>query len=287
MTDKWLNLHLLSLTIINPVNTKWRFLNVRYFITCIVLKKVNFQIFSHLLVLLVLFIGINSEVKAQKYEIGGGIGVVTYTGDIIRKIDLGQLGPQVTFFGKRNFDNVWTLRVGITSAILEADDEINPIDISAQIRDAQFKGGIIEGAAVMEFNFLDFLRNDSEFRFSPYAFFGLGFTYMTFKGRPTATKNEEADYYQLFSPVIPFGGGVKYRLNDRWTLAAELGFRPTMTDYLDKIDSQQPPLPRFYDPSNPDQPYGVNYGNPNDKDWYYFLGLTLSYTFASTQCYAY
>jgi hypothetical protein len=264
-----------------------RFLNVWYFITCIVLKEVNFQIYRHLLVLLVLFIGINSEVKAQKYEIGGGIGVATYTGDIIRKIDLGQLGPQVTFFGKRNFDNVWTLRVGISSAILKADDEINPIDISAQIRDAQFKGGIIEGSAVMEFNFLDFLRNDSEFRFSPYAFFGLGFTYMTLKGRPTATKNEEVDYYQLFTPVIPFGGGVKYRLNDRLTLAAELGFRPTFTDYLDKIDSKLPAIPRFIDPANPDAPYGINFGNPYDKDWYHFLGISISYTFASDKCYAY
>ena len=163
-----------------------RFLNVWYFITCIVLKKVNFQIYSHLLVLLVLFIGINSEVKAQKYEIGGGIGVATYTGDIIRKIDLGQLGPQVTFFGKRNFDNVWTLRgwhkYGHYYKRLMS---INPIDdISAQIRDAQFRGGVIEGSAVMEFNFLDFLRNGSEFRFSPYAFFGIRISAcITIKGR--------------------------------------------------------------------------------------------------------
>lgn len=251
------------------------------------MKKVNFQISKYLLLFSFLFTGVTQGSFAQKHELGGGVGFAAYSGDIIRKIDPGQLGPQVTLFGKRNFDNVWTLRVGISSAILKADDEINPIDISAQIRDAQFRGGIIEGSAVMEFNFLDFLRNDSEFRFSPYAFFGLGFTYMTFKGRPTATKNEEVGYYQLFTPVIPFGGGVKYRLNDRWTLATELGFRPTSTDYLDKIDSKLPAIPRFIDPANPEAPYGINFGNPYDKDWYYFLGVAISYTFASNKCYAY
>ncbi len=285
MTDKSVNLHSLSLTIINPVNTKRRFLNVRYFITCIVLKKVNFQIFSHLFVFLVLFIGFNSEARAQKYEIGGGLGVATYTGDIIRKIDLGQLGPQGTLFGKRNFDNVWTLRVGLSVAILQAEDSLRPIDQSANIRDARFRGGAIEGSAVMEFNFLDFLKYDSQFRFSPYAFFGLGYTAFFAKGN-TYGYNVSTNY-DLGTVVIPFGGGVKYRLNDQWTLAAELGFRPTLTDYLDKVDSKEPPVPRFYDSTNPNQPYGVNYGNPNDKDWYYFLGLTISYTFASTQCYAY
>jgi len=249
------------------------------------LKQVNFQIFSHLLVLLVLFIGFNSESRAQKYEIGGGLGVATYTGDIIRKIDLGQLGPQGTLFGKRNFDNVWALRVGLSAAILQAEDSLRPFDQSAKIRNGRFRGGVLEASAVMEFNFLDFLGNDAPFRFSPYAFFGLGYSYLFLKGNTYAYNF--SNYYDIGTVVIPFGAGVKYKLNDRWVLAAELGFRPTMTDYLDKIDSKEPPVPRFYDPANPNQPYGVNYGNPNDKDWYYFLGITLSYTFSSTQCYAY
>ena len=249
------------------------------------MKKVKFQIYSHLLVLLVLFIGFHFESKAQRHEIGGGLGVATYTGDIIRKIDLGELGPQGTLFGKRNFDNVWALRVGLSLAILQAEDSVRPIDLSAKIRDGRFRGGVLEGSAVMEFNFLDFMGNDAPFRLSPYAFFGLGYTYIFAKGN-TYAYNVSANY-DIGTVVIPFGAGVKYKLNDRWVLAAELGFRPTMTDYLDKIDSKEPPVSRFYDPANPNKPYGVNYGNPNDKDWYYFLGLTLSYTFASTQCYAY
>lgn len=275
----------ISLTIINPVNTNRRFLNVLYFITCIVLKKVNFQISKYLLLICFLFLGVSQKSIAQKYEIGGGLGVASYSGDIIRKIDLGQLGPQVTLFGKRNFDNVWSLRVGINAASIQAADSIKPIDELARVRDARFRGGVVEGSAVMEFNFLDFLRNDSEFRFSPYAFFGIGYSFFYGRGN-TYSFNRSTDY-SLGTLTIPFGGGVKYRLNDRWTLAAELGFRPTFTDYLDKIDSKDPAIPRYMDPANPNEPYGINFGNPYDKDWYYFLGLTVSYTFASTKCFAY
>lgn len=249
------------------------------------MKKVNFKIFNHLFIFSLIFLSFSQELKAQKYELGGGLGVASYSGDIIRKIDLGQLGPQVTLFGKRNFDNVWTLRVGISSGLLQAADSIKPIDRLALERDARFRGVAIEGSAVMEFNFLDFLRNDSEFRFSPYAFFGIGYSFFTMKGN--IYNFNVSSRYNLSSVVIPFGGGAKYRLNDRWTLAAEIGFRPTLTDYLDKIDSNQPPIPRFIDPVNPNEPYGINFGNPNDKDWYYFLGLTISYTFATPKCFAY
>lgn len=253
------------------------------------MKKINFQNIKYLLVFILILAGNLFPVKAQKYEIGGGLGVATYTGDIIRKIDPRQLGLQGTLFGKRNFDNVWTLRVALSSALLQAEDSLRPLDPAALVRDGRFRGGVIEGSAVMEFNFLDFLRNDSEFRWSPYAFFGLGFSHFIMKGNTYQFVVSER--YNLNSVVIPFGGGVKYRLNDRWTLAAELGLRPTMTDLLDKIDSSLPAIPRYQPPADPNTgqipPYGINFGNPNTKDWYYFLGLTISYTIANVKCYAY
>lgn len=249
------------------------------------MKKVNFQIFSHLFLFFVFLIGINSDLKGQIYELGGGLGVAAYSGDIIRKIDPGQFGPQVTLFGKRNFDNVWSLRVSFSGATIGGDDLASPIDSAALFRDARFKGNMIEGSAVMEFNFLDYLRNDSEFNFTPYAFFGIGYT--VFKGEGNTFSYNATTDYSLGTVVIPFGGGFKYRVTDRLTLAGEVGIRPTYTDYLDKIDSSEPRIPRYADPANPSQPFGINYGNPNDKDWYYFFGLTMSYTFTTTKCYVY
>lgn len=253
------------------------------------MKKVNRTLFKKLAFFPALYLGLVFSGIAQKYEIGGGIGGAVYSGDIIRKVDVGQAGIQGTLFGKRNFDNVWSLRVGLSTGILQGDDELGPLDLVNKSRDARFKGGVIEASAVMEFNFLDFLRNDSEFIFSPYAFFGVGYSYFLMKGRYSAERFTPADYYQVSSPVIPFGGGVKYRLNDRWTLAAELGFRPTFTDYLDKIDSNVGVIPiQQTDPiTGKELTHIVNFGNPYTKDWYYFLGLSVSYTFANVKCFAY
>jgi hypothetical protein len=267
-----------------------RFLNVSQYITCIILKKVSLKIINHLLPVL---IGLACVAPGfgQKYEIGAGMGGAVYSGDIIRKIDPGQTGLQGTLFGKRNFDNVWTLRVGLGAGVLQGDDEISRIDRVLRSRDARFKGGVIELSAVMEFNFLDYLRHDPEFRFSPYAFFGVGYSFFTMKGRYSPEIITPADFYQLSSAVIPFGGGVKYRLNDQWTLAAEIGFRPTTTDYLDKIDSKNPAVPRYQPAPNPANgnipPYGINFGNPYTKDWYYFAGLTISYAIFNSNCYGY
>jgi hypothetical protein len=253
------------------------------------LKKINLKIFNPYLALCFLALVSVTPSFGQSYEVGGGLGTAVYSGDIIRKIDPGQAGLQGTLFGKRNFDNVWTLRVALSTGILQADDEMTSIDLVTRSRDARFKGGVIEGSAVMEFNFLDFLRNDSEFRFSPYGFFGIGYSYFIMKGRYSAERFTPADFYQLSSPVIPFGGGVKYRLNDQWTLAAELGIRATFTDYLDKIDSKAGVIPvSEIDPNTGRQlTHIINFGNPNTKDWYYFLGLTLSYTIPNVKCYAY
>lgn len=249
------------------------------------MKKVNFQILNYLFVLSLVFLSFGQNATAQKYEVGGGAGVAAYSGDIIRRIDPGQLGLQGTLFGKRNFDNVWSLRAGVNLARINGADSIRPIDQLAELRDSRFRAGLVEVSAIMEFNFLDFLRNNSEFRWSPYAFFGLGYTFVIARGNTFAFNRSED--YSLNTLVIPFGGGVKYRLNDRWTLALEVGVRPTFTDYLDKIDSLEPAIPRLQNPAAPNEPYGINFGNPNDKDWYYFTGLMLSYTIAGTKCYAY
>lgn len=249
------------------------------------MKKVNFQIFNYLFIFSLIFLGIEQIAQAQKYEVGAGAGVASYSGDIMRRIDPGQVGLQGTLFGKRNFDNVWSLRGGVNMAFLNAADSIKPIDQLAVLRDARFRAGIVEISAIMEFNFLDFLRNNSEFRWSPYAFFGLGYTFVIAKGNTYAFNRSEN--YNLSTMVIPFGGGVKYRLDDRWTIALEVGMRPTFTDYLDKIDSQEPPVPRFQNPAAPNEPYGINFGNPHDKDWYYFTGIMVSYVISNTKCYAY
>ncbi|EOZ97998.1 hypothetical protein A33Q_1505 [Indibacter alkaliphilus LW1] len=248
------------------------------------MKKIKFLISTFLLILLGSVVTLKT--KAQQYELGGGLGIAAYSGDIVRRLDQGKIGLQGTLFGRRNFDNVWSLRAGLSYGRITAADSITRIDPAAVYRDAGFKGNIWEASAVMEYHFLDFTHPQAYFRFSPYGFFGLGVSYYSAEGQSFAG-DPEAGNYSLATPVIPFGAGIKYRLTDRWTLAAELGFRATFTDLLDKIDGSQPSIPRYQDVNNPSQPFGNNTGNYSDKDWYYFLGLTISYSFSSVKCYAY
>ena len=233
------------------------------------MNKVNFKIFSLLVALGFLTFASKNSCLGQSYEVGGGLGTSVYSGDMIRKIDPGQAGLQGTLFGKRNFDNVWSLRVGVSVAELMAKDTLRPIDPVALNRDWTFDSRVTEFSALMEFNFLDYVNNYSEFRYSPYAFFGLG--YILFKGVDDKNKS---------TFVIPFGGGVKYLLSDQLTLGIELGFRPTTSDELDKLVSTLPAAGTLPSVAKID-----GFGNPHTKDWYYTLGLTLSYTITKAKCY--
>ena len=252
------------------------------------MKKINYKIFSSFVLGCFLVCSPVALLVAQSYEIGGGLGTAVYSGDILRKIDAGQSGLQGTLFGKRNFDNVWSLKVGLNLAEIMAADSIRPIDAMASLRQGHFTGRITELSAIMEFNFLDYVNQKSEFRFSPYAFFGLGYAFVNAEGRINA--GAPVENYRTRTLVIPFGGGVKYLLTDQLTLGMELGFRPTTSDALDQLDSTLPALPRYDSPLGPNTkalPQRLNFGNPNSKDWYYFLGLTLSYTITKARCYTY
>ena len=252
------------------------------------MKKINLKIFNPYLVLCFLALVSVTPSFGQSYEVGGGLGTAVYSGDLLRRIDPGQTGLQGTLFGKRNFDNVWSLRLGVNRAELMAADSIRPIDALTSLRNGHFRGSITEVSALVEFNFLDFVNHKSEFRFSPYAFFGLGYTFFSGEGRIHG--GIDSENYSLNTVVIPFGGGVKYMLSDQLTLGLELGFRPTTSDYLDKLDGALPALPRYDSPltaTSPPLTESINFGNPNTKDWYYFLGVTLSYSLTKARCYTY
>ena len=252
------------------------------------MNKFNFKIFHLWVGIFLLIFSTTKSLYAQSYEVGGGLGAAVYSGDLLRKIDAGQTGLQGTLFGKRNFDNVWSLKVGVNLAELMAADSIRPIDALASLRQGHFKGRVTELSTIMEFNFLDYVNHKSEFRFSPYAFFGIGYAFVNAEGRMNA--GSPVQEYRTSSLVIPFGGGLKFLVTNQLNLGLELSFRPTTSDELAQLSSTLPPLPRYDSPLGPDPkalPQSLNFGNPNSKDWYYFLGLNISYTLTKARCYTY
>ncbi len=203
--------------------------------------------------------------KAQGLEIGGGLGTSFATGDVTRGFELNELGFAGQLFVRYNLSNVVSVRGTGLFAQVKGDDSTNPIDPFAELRDLNFQRFVIEASAVIEYNFLDYKERNSLINWSPYFFIGGGLS--------AANSRQSRDNSARIQPVIPFGLGLKYRLNKQWNLEFEFGARKTFYDQLDQVSSV----------ANPNK-LAPRYGNELDNDWYYFAGVSISYTFYSVPC---
>lgn len=202
---------------------------------------------------------------SQHAEIGGGLGVFNYTGDLVRTYDLTTSKPAVTFFYTSNISRVISFRTSLTGGQLAASDQNNPIDAFATKRAASFDLFLLELSGVFEYHFLDWKDEKRKLRFTPYLFSGLAL--FGISGTPNKTKE-----YSNVQLSIPLGGGMKYVLNPRYYISFEIGIRKTFFDYLDNISGGDPTVKNY------------QYGNPNDYDNYFFTGITLTYTFYDIPC---
>ncbi len=205
-----------------------------------------------------------SAATAQRSEIGFGIGTLTYTGELVRNYNFRYSKPAATVLYRSNINKIVSFRATLTGGRLAASEK--PIDAFAVERNTSFDIFMIEGAVGLEYHFLNWRDSKVPQRISPYLFGGLGL--FGFSGNQT-----KAAEYSNVQAALPFGGGVKYIINPRWYAALEFGVRKTFFDYLDNVSD-------FTDQSRKN----YRYGNPNDNDTYYFLGLTLTRTFYTIPC---
>ena len=168
-------------------------------------------------------------------------------------------------------------------------------------RNLAFETHITEFSAIGEY----YIFNLEEQKFSPYVFGGLAvfhFNPYDYNGgtqkiflKPLSTEGEGLSQYPDRKPyaltqlAIPFGGGVKYAFNDRLRLGLELGMRKLFTDYLDDVSTTyadkndllnakgQLAVDMAYRGSGNYPAKGAQRGGSQHKDWYYFLGLHLTY----------
>jgi hypothetical protein len=141
--------------------------------------------------------------------------------------------------------------------------------------------------------------------FVPYLFAGLAGFYHSPKGKDAsgnyvdlqALKTENVDYSKT-QIAIPFGGGVRYRINRNLDASFEIGFRKTFTGYLDDVNGNYADLSGksseaqyfggyaggTYGKGITDASTGVAGGFvPGEKrgqgknDWYVVTGFSLNY----------
>lgn len=210
------------------------------------------------------FLSIASTVVAQRSELGFGIGTFNYTGDLVRNYNFKYSRPAATVLYRSNINRIVSFRAAITGGKVAASEK--PIDAFAAVRNASFDIFLLEGSVGFEYHFLNWKDSKVPMRFTPYLFGGLGL--LGISGNDT----KPAEYSNV-QMAVPFGGGFKYIVNPRWYVAIEFGVRKTFFDYLDNVSDFKDQTQKNY-----------RYGNPNDNDNYYFLGITLTRTFYDIPC---
>lgn len=209
-------------------------------------------------------------------ELGIGVGATNYKGEVSPQFQWQNSRPALTVFYRRDVSVPVTLRASLTAGFLHATDT-NVEGVNGNVpplqsyRQLSLKGGLVEAGGVAEYNFLDYHERKDQHRahLSPYLFAGLGLYYVN---TTVSTANDalKADFDRRGAKVglaIPAGAGLKIALNEYFNLGFEMGVRKTFTDQLDHTGDQTPLLV-----------------NSHDQDWYYYSGVSLSYTFYKILC---
>ena len=209
-------------------------------------------------------------------ELGIGVGATNYKGEVSPQFQWQNSRPALTVFYRRDISTPVTLRASVTTGFLRATDAnvegvnggIPPLQSYRQLR---LTGGIVEASGVVEYNFLDYhnRKDQHHAHFSPYLFAGLGLYYVNTTVR-SDNVDLQADFNRQGGKVgvsIPAGAGLKIALNEHFNLGMEIGARKTFTDQFDHTGDQSPLLV-----------------NSHDQDWYYYSGISLSYTFYKILC---
>lgn len=217
----------------------------------------------------------------KNYEIGIMPGFTYYMGDLNPEghlnFELYHLAGAV--FYKQNFNPRWSLRYMLMRGTLSGDDDLL-LGTFPQRRNLNFTSSITEFSTLLEFNFFPFSAvKERSHPITPYLFWGLSGFHFSPKTNVGSTEldlnaqlSEGVDYSKI-SIAFPFGMGFKFRFTDRVFVGLEYGMRKTFTDYIDDVSTVYPET--FY-----------QRGDSRGKDWFQFIGLTLSVRVGSkiTQC---
>jgi hypothetical protein len=196
---------------------------------------------------------------AQKYEFGLFVGAGNYQGDLV----LNSLVPEETLPAaglmlRYRIDEKINVRSGLFAGKLSGNDQNFS---ERRARGYAFETNIVELSAGIEWVILGKKRyNDqAEFvkNFSPYLFAGAGVAFFnpTVTGLPNNSPDLTADFSKT-TLVLPFGAGLRFDLNERIAIGAEIGLRAALNDYIDGVSLA---------------------GDKNNNDWYEFLGASFTY----------
>jgi len=229
------------------------------------MKKLIAAVTTGVVILWTAHITAAQDAVVQEGEFGFGAGAGHYFGDLNTRARLNRPKVAATVFFRKNFGNYIALRLGASFAQLGYSDQYNTHNNYMYFRNLSFNSNVWELALQGDFNFFRFMPGEPEYNFTPYITLGAGLfsydPYAYLRGekiflRPLGTEGQgssqytDRKQYSSMAICIPFGGGVKYALNDRINIGFEVLHRFTNTDYLDDVSKTYVESTVF--PPNPD-----------------------------------
>ena len=194
----------------------------------------------------------STKSSSQYCEFGIGLGSTLYYGDLNApdlSTNLGnsEFGGQLIlrYIAKKNM----VIRANLTLGKLSGDDRKSELEFQ-KIRNLRFTSLVVEGALLGEYYIFGYDAKASSQLFSPYFTVGFGFFYFNPKSdlngeiynlQPLGTEGQglpgQEGKYSKMALAIPFGGGVKIKINDKYNFGIELLARRSFTDYVDDVST--------------------------------------------------
>ena len=223
---------------------------------------------NRLFVLFFLLFGLTAA-HAQIHEIGVFLGGSNYVGDIGPTNYIAPNQPAFGILYKWNRSPRHSWRISYMQSRIRSSDKNSDMPSRKQ-RGYSFENDIKEVSLGLEFDFFDFNLHDEKPKFTPYVYSGL--SYILYKGLFFVGDQPKFDNTHG-SLAIPMTLGVKAKLQSHFVVGLEVGARISFKDDLDGSNPTNKNLEN------------LKFGNINSKDWYIFIGFTLTYTFGNKPCY--
>ena len=209
-----------------------------------------------ILIALLMCVGAIAMAQAQeyRYEIGAGLGMSGYLGDVNKSNVLQSPG----FAGGAVFRYLPSTRWALKANMIVAGISGNSAKNNMVFPDGQtysFNSTLYDLGAQVEFNFLNYGIGASYLklkRITPYLTLGLGGVVSTTSGKAAFALN------------VPMGMGVKYKLKERLNVGLEFTMRKAFGDKLDGLSDLN----------------GVKSSFAKNTDWSSFTMFTVTYEFS-------
>lgn len=181
-----------------------------------------------------------SKMPERGLSVQAGVGLAAVKSDICGSYGCNDIGPAIGIGALFKFNSYWALSGEVKYIKLGATEKTPTNNIT-------FESEVIEVAPMLVLNLMDSYAGSNNYRsmrkrfIVPFVKAGGGFVYYTPSSYPTnRPENSDVTYdrmrsYPAIAGVVSGGVGLRFRFSDQLSVAPEVVYSITTTDYLDNI----------------------------------------------------